>query len=250
MTTRAPALIAHRGASADAPENTLAAFRRALDDGADGVEMDVRLTRDGVPVVFHDDDLARLTGAAGPIEQLDAAAVAALRVPAGGGEGVPTLADVLGAIAPALADPARAFLVNVELKPAGSAAAALVAACRPLLDPLAEHLVVSSFDPRVILAAAAGADWPLAYLYETPLALAALPHFPAGLALDLHPRHDLVTAEHLAGIAAPGRRVRTWTIDDPVEARRVAALGVAAVITNRPARLRAELAGDPPPEAA
>lgn len=242
MTVRVPALIAHRGASQEAPENTLAAFARAVADGADGVELDVRLTRDGVPVVFHDDDLARLTGAHGPIEALDAAAVGALRVR---GEGVPTLHAVVEALAPALAAAARPFLLNVELKPVGAAAPALVAACRALLDPLVARLVVSSFDPRVIFAAATGARWPLAYLYETPLALAALPHFPAGLELDLHPRHDLVTAEHLATIAAPARRVRAWTVDDPAEARRVAALGVDAIITNRAARLREELAGPP-----
>ena len=55
-----PLIIAHRGASAFAPENTFAAFQKAIDDGADGIEFDVRLAKDGVPVVFHDSTLQRL----------------------------------------------------------------------------------------------------------------------------------------------------------------------------------------------
>ena len=59
---RKPLIIAHRGASALAPENTLAAFQKAIDDGADGIELDVRIVKDGVPVVFHDSTLARMVG--------------------------------------------------------------------------------------------------------------------------------------------------------------------------------------------
>ena len=57
-----PLIIAHRGASALAPENTLAAFRKAIEDGAEGIEFDVRLSKDGKAVVFHDADLKRIAG--------------------------------------------------------------------------------------------------------------------------------------------------------------------------------------------
>ena len=60
MNAVKPLIIAHRGASASAPENTLAAFQRAIEDGADGIELDVRLAKDGVPIVFHDPTLKRL----------------------------------------------------------------------------------------------------------------------------------------------------------------------------------------------
>src|ERR1044071_4382596 len=67
-----PLVIAHRGASAHAPENTLAAFRRALEVGADGVEFDVRLSRDGVPAVIHDSTLERTGGRADKVSKLTA----------------------------------------------------------------------------------------------------------------------------------------------------------------------------------
>ena len=67
ITKNAPLIIAHRGASAIAPENTLAAFRKAIDDGAEGIEFDVRLAKDGVPVVFHDADLRRICRRAGRV---------------------------------------------------------------------------------------------------------------------------------------------------------------------------------------
>ncbi len=65
-----PLIIAHRGSSAHAPENTLAAIKRALDDGAEGVEFDVRITREEIPVVFHDPDLKRIEGSEDRIEEL------------------------------------------------------------------------------------------------------------------------------------------------------------------------------------
>ncbi|HKB90267.1 MAG TPA: glycerophosphodiester phosphodiesterase, partial [Opitutaceae bacterium] len=84
--------IAHRGASVEAPENTLAAFRRALEIGVDGIELDVQTTRDKVAVVFHDDSLERLTEAKGKISELTAAKLKAFLVD---GEPIPTLFDVL-----------------------------------------------------------------------------------------------------------------------------------------------------------
>jgi glycerophosphoryl diester phosphodiesterase len=243
----APLILGHRGASADHPENTLAAIDGALGPGggADGVEVDVRLSRDGVAVVFHDDDTARLCGIPGALEARTAAQIAALRVH---GEPIPTLAAVVAAFARHRPDPAPASL-NVELKPTGTPEP-LIAACRRLLDPLAEGagaaLVVSSFDPRVLQAAQrAGVPWRLALLFEDLRALAALPWLEAAGPVDLHPRHDLLTAAFAAEYARADRALRTWTVDAPDEAARLRALGVAAIITNRPALLRG--ATDPGP---
>ncbi|MBA3455100.1 MAG: hypothetical protein H0T42_18565, partial [Deltaproteobacteria bacterium] len=87
-----PRVWAHRGASAHAPENTMLAFDKARDAGADGIELDVRLDADGTVVVFHDSPLMRLTGQPGRIERTPASARKELRV---GGEPIALLADVL-----------------------------------------------------------------------------------------------------------------------------------------------------------
>lgn len=243
VSQRRPAVVAHRGASVDHPENTIAAMVAALDAAqpADGFECDVRLTRDGVPVVFHDDDTLRLCEVPGSIEERSLAEVGALRVR---GERIPTLAALLDATRPLLARMERA-VVNIELKPT-SAPDALVAACAPLLAPSAAdpavELVVSSFDPRVLRSAmAARVPWRNAFLYETIAALRFLDLLQPATALDLHPPEELVSAAHLAEYAAPGRRFRVWTVDDVGRARTLAGLGVAAIITNYPARLRAAL---------
>jgi len=86
-------LIAHRGASARAPENTLTAFRAALEDGADGVELDARLTADDVVVVLHDDDVSRVSGAAGRVSEMTFEQLRALLVR--GSERIPSLTEVL-----------------------------------------------------------------------------------------------------------------------------------------------------------
>lgn len=244
--TPAVAVVAHRGASERLPENTIVAAESAFttSPAAHGLEFDVRLSADGVPMVFHDADTTRLTGEPGTIESRTRAEIRALAV---GGEPIPTLADMLAAVLPRLARTSSALL-NVELKPTG-AAAALVAACRPLLDPLvgAAPLVVSSFDARLLSAIIeAGAGWPLAFLYETLDALEFLRFIAHRAPLDLHPCHELVDADHLGRHRAqeypgPPRAFRVWTVDDAPRARELAALGVDAIITNTPNRLRRQL---------
>ncbi len=247
---RAVAIVAHRGASARLPENTLAAAESAFDTApsAHGLEFDVRLSADGVPMVFHDAETTRLTGASGTIEDRTTAEIAALGV---NGEPIPTLAEMLDSIAPRLVGVPGALL-NVELKPTG-AAEALIRACRPLLDPLAAvaPLVVSSFDARVLSTAiTAGVPWRFAFLYETLDALDFLKFIAHRAPLDLHPCHELVDAEHLERhrpqeYPGPPRAFRVWTVDEPARARELVAIGVDAIITNTPNRLRRQLETDP-----
>jgi len=238
-----PRLIAHRGASHAAPENTLLAFARALDvEAADGLECDVRLSADDVPVVFHDVELMRMTGAPGRVQDRTVKELSDLRA---AGEPIPTLATLVAF----MASRARTH-VNVELKPTARPTA-LVAAARPHLDALAvrHELVVSSFDPRALLALCPS-PLRLALIFEDPSALRALPLLgrPEGAALDLHPAAALVDPERLAEWKhlLPSSSIRAWTVDDPAMARRLADLGVEVLITNRPGPLRAEL-GAPAP---
>ncbi len=236
-------ILGHRGASSDAPENTLVAFQRALDQGADGVELDARLCGSGEVVVFHDPRLERLTGATGRVADTPWSTLARLEVragPAGAGPGrIPLLSEVLEALP-------RTALVNVELKSedwtgtrVAEAAGALLAAGRH-----EDHVVVSSFDARCLLR----------------LALAH-PRLKRGLLLDpersqrvqrhlllpllgrdaVHPEAGQVTEADVRHWHARGREVAVWTVDDPEVARRLRAWGVDACITNRPGALRAEL---------
>ncbi|SED82258.1 glycerophosphodiester phosphodiesterase [Ruania alba] len=116
-------IYAHRGASAEQPENTLAAFDRAIELGVDGIELDVHLSADGVPVVIHDDTLDRTTSGTGAVNAHTEAELA--RTDAGSGEHVPTLAEVLDLVG---AD----AQVNVEIKdPAAVDAVARVTAQHP-----------------------------------------------------------------------------------------------------------------------
>lgn len=231
-----PILHAHRGASHAAPENTWRAFERAIAEGADAIELDVRLTADDVAVVFHDDDLTRMTGIAGRMSATSSASLAGLRA---GGEPIPWMSALLELDAPAL---------NIELKPTPKPRQ-LVDAALPTLRALRCPVLVSSFDPRVlVMLHEALPTLPLALIYEDARALAALRLLPA---VDLHPRHDLVTAESLPTLLTDGAlALRAWTVDDPIEALRLLALrhpldperpAVAALITNRPGPLRAEI---------
>ena len=191
-----PLVIAHRGASGTAPENTLAAFRRAVACGADMVELDVQLTRDGEVVVVHDFTLDRTTdgtGAVGAsslaeIRRLDAGAWFA---PAFLGEAVPTLGEVLGAIG---------LPVNVELKPVGdqgleAETLAVVRAAGAL-----GRVVFSSFDPGAL------------------------------------ERLRALTPEAFALARAAGLQIRVWTVNEAGEFERLAAAGAHGVFTDYPER--------------
>lgn len=237
-------ILGHRGASADAPENTLAAFRLALAQGADGVELDVRRCASGEVVVFHDPDARRVAGA--PL-RVDGATLAELRaLDVGGwkgerfrGERIPTLDEALEALPGAY--------VNVELKSSGRdlrlAGAAATAIRRA---GAAGRVVVSSFDYRLLVAfRLAAPDVPVGLLFdaETPGRLATWLGLRLLGAAAVHPGREVVTAARAAAWRARGLAVNVWTVDEPEEARRLAALGAAALITNVPARIRAALGG-------
>jgi glycerophosphoryl diester phosphodiesterase len=241
-------VIAHRGASAEAPENTLVAFRRALEIGVDGVELDAHLSADGVPVVIHDPLLERTTDGHGLVKDQPLAALR--RLDAGrrfderfAGERIPTLAEALEAL--------RGVRVIVEIKNGPlyypGIASRVLAAIAEVGHP---SVTISSFDHPVLLEVKAAAPQvPTAVLY------AARPIDPVRLARDagaalLHPNWAYVTGEMVGQAHAAGLRVETWTVDEPAHLRHVIATGVDGVMTNHPDRLRAVLAelGRPLPE--
>jgi len=234
-----PVVIAHRGASRRAPENSLAALRIASELGADGVEFDVQACAGGELVVFHDQSLARCTGAVGRLEEWSLEEVRGLSLdaidPARRGERIPTLHEWLAAAPPAL-------FLNLEVKVDTLAQAHIGRACVEALCEAGrlETSLVSSFHPAALgFCAATRKPLPRGALVD------AGPGWQARLALGLvtapaavHPEHVLVTAERMAVWKRLGLEVAVWTVDDPDEARRCFDLGVDAVITNVPDLIR------------
>ncbi len=228
-----PRVVAHRGASAELPENTIAAFRRAAEHGADAVELDVRPCASGELMVFHDDDLGRLTGQPGAIEQWSLAALRGVRV--AGAHRLPTLDEVLEELAP------TGLGINLELKTNRRTRASLPASLvRALRGHRArDQLLISSFDP-VALALVRRRDpsLPVGLLFHGQLVRPLARGWAASVLrpLSVHPERHLVTAERMAFWRRAGWLVATWTADREAELSRLDALGVDAVITNDPAR--------------
>lgn len=229
-----PLVGAHRGASVRAPENTLAAFRAALEDGAEIVELDAHLTRDGELAVIHDSDTRRVTGVAGAVAGMTMDELR--RLDAGhhkgapwAGEGIPELGDVFALLRGRL-------LINVEVK---GGVEAIPALARRLRDyDMTGSVIVSSFDRETVRAAATlspGLRTGLLRDEATPDPVAAARAVGASL---LHLRHSLVTAEVVAALRDAGLGVLAWTVNEPSEMRRLAALPVDAILSDDPRLLR------------
>jgi glycerophosphoryl diester phosphodiesterase len=222
-----PLVIAHRGGSAIAPENTLVAFENAVRLGADGVELDVRPSRDGRVVLMHDETLDRTTTLRGPVSGYTAAELAAAHVP--------ELASVLHAcrdlrVIVEIKENAPAFgrLVVEELRRAHAVERACVGAFR------ASVLRAVRVEEPALATSASGEEVRLA-LYRSwvrwPLTRTAWDGYQvperSGMTRVVSPR--FVSDAHSAGLG-----VHVWTINDPAAARRLLAWRVDAVITDRP----------------
>ena len=242
-----PMVIAHRGGSALRPGNTLLAFEHALDLGADVLEMDIRLSQDGVPVVIHDPTVERTTDGQGRVNALSLSQLRSLDAgyhwpfdgaPPYRGKGlrIPTLADVLTRF------PGQRL--NLELKTAGEAIAEGV--CAALAGNGAqERVLVASFDGDTVLAfrgacpevatSATQGEVMWFYLYQR-LGLERL-YLPAAHALQMPPaaRGVSLTGSGLfAAAASRGMHVDIWTVNEPEAMHSLVDAGVGGIITDRP----------------
>jgi glycerophosphoryl diester phosphodiesterase len=234
--TNEPTWIAHRGGE---PENSLEALISVLSPGsaASGIEFDVQLSADDVPIVFHDHETERLTGEGGTIVDRSWKEIARLQSL---GQKIPRLQDLTVALLALETSPRH---LNVEFKPT-SRSIQLIDACTPFIERMQSlsEVVVSSFDPRVIDALLKRRpSWKVAYLYEDLAALEALRFFPQSeRPLDLHPKHNLLTQEHVQEYGHAHMTFRTWTVDDSLEVKRLLQLGVRHIISNIPNTLAKE----------
>ncbi len=234
-----PIVWGHRGAKAHVLENTMPSFARAIDDGADGIELDVRTSRDGVVVVMHDPDLKRVTSGrdARAVAGLDARELAAVELDEG--HRPPTLADVLD-----WAD-ARSVLVNVELKHDTHDRAALARGVARLLRGrarVAERVLFSSFQPELLARVAVLLPRvPRALLVHEGQRLAKTPIAPlvarATGAIALNPERTLCSPARVRAWRSQGWLLNAWTVNDGAEASDLAALGIDGIITDDPARV-------------
>jgi glycerophosphoryl diester phosphodiesterase len=254
-----PLILGHRGASAIAPENTLAAFSRAILDGADGIEFDVRLSRDGVPVVIHDASLRRTAGIDTQVgdltsEQLQTCDVGSWfsrsspasrrssEEPSFAGEKVPTLAEVF-------------YLFNsnpgwlyVEMKSDSGEGAQLAAAVvRSVREAdIATRVVVESFDLEAIteikridsgIRTAALFEPRLSRPFSTVrrLKMVDLALITGAEEIALH--YTLAGMTVVEKAQDCGLETVVWTVDDPKWISRARRLGIKAVISNDPATM-------------
>ena len=218
--------IAHRGASAREPENTLRAIRAALDLDVDAIEIDVHLV-DGHLVVIHDLEVDRTTNGRGPLHSFTFEQLRDLD--AGKGERIPTLQELTEVIAGAVP-------LIVELKGAGTGApvAAYIRERVRTGENRFQDFMVSSFD-QYELKAAMESDprVPRAVLFQgVPLGLAAFaePLRPS----SLHLSHEFLRTELIADARSRGYSVYVYTVDDAEEIRRLDGQGVDGVFTNCP----------------
>ena len=230
--------LGHRGASAHAPENTLAAFNLAFDMGADGVELDVSVTKDGVPVVIHDNRVDRTTDGRGAIAEMTLAEVKQLDAGSffGGkfrGERIPTLAEVLDG-------PGRRGIVNIELKSGRPISVGLEAAAiaKVIEETHArERVIISSFNHFALASIHAfDAELPLGFLYfdRASVSFPYMKTRPLALPAALHPRFTVVTQGFVQWARRENYKLNIWTVDNPDEMRRLISLGVDSIMTNKP----------------
>ena len=241
-----PLNFAHKGASYEAPENTLAAFLLAAELGAEGIELDVQLSRDGEMVVIHNFTLEATTDGQGRVSDHTLAELKQLDAgswfdPAFAGQRIPTLQEVVNAVG-------HQLLLNVEIKTARAADDGLAAAVVRLLEEnyLLDRVVVSSFNPLAVWRVRRLNPWiatGLLYAPDLPFLLRR-PWSRHMVRPDaLHPYHTDVDAGYVQWARGKGYRIHTWTVDEPAEMERLAAVGTDLIITNRPDLLR-QVLGD------
>lgn len=225
-------IYGHRGASAEEPENTLRAFRRALEIGADGLEFDVQVTADRVPIILHDRRLDRTSSGSGSI---DACTLKSLDgVNFGRQERIPTLEQTMELVGD------RVHL-DIEIKQGGIH--------REVLDVLdrfpASRWAISSFDWTVleeVRGLSASAEiWLLAMVVSDALFHAARRVNASGVSLF----SGSLTAESAARLTTAGLDIIIWTVNDPAEAQRVAGLGAKGLCTDDPALLLSGVCAPP-----
>jgi len=237
-------LFGHRGVPREAPENTIAGFRRALELGLDGVELDVCSCNSAELVIFHDEDVSRLTDGTGRVQELTFTELR--RLDAGikfgrqfQGERIPILDEVLELLG-------GKMLVNIELKTKSIRDDGLEGKVVALIQKmkLQSSIILSSFnptslrrvkrhDPSLVTALLFSDDQPIHLRQAWAARILTLE--------GIHPRFPLVTRKMVQKARSKKWFLGTWTVDSAAEAARLYDAGIDIIISNRPAQLREKL---------
>lgn len=234
-------IVGHRGGAGEGwpPENTMPAFARALSEGAHSVECDVRLTRDGEAVVFHDATLERMTRGADvrAIAELTWDELAAVVV---GGAGQKVRIPKLTEVVEFARDRA---LLHIELKSDVRSRWKLVQAVKRAIGDKPPACILSSFDPLLLgYAALVMRDVPRALLVDEDGTQSRLLPLLAGRVVErVHLERTQAAGDLLDQCLSRGLAVAVWTVDDPAEARAHLKRGVDAIISDKPGALRRAL---------
>lgn len=228
-----PLIIGHRGASADLPENTLAAFALAVEQGADGIELDVQFSADNQIVIFHDSTLERLTGSMRKVSELTTQELKDIDL--GEGQTISTLDELFEMMGPRV-------LYNIEIKELSLRDNGLETAVADRIESfgLQDLALISSFNPLSVRRARN------AFSRSIPVALIRMKgifkytYLLASEQAD-NPHYSMVDETYMAWAKKRGYRVHAWTVDDPQEASRLANLGIHGIITNKPQYIRQHL---------
>ncbi len=237
--------FAHRGLTRHNPENSIPAFRAAL-EAADGIELDVRLAKCGTPVVAHDDDLQRIYGLDAHVNQLTANELRELKTLAQYDSGesnlyVPTLEEVLQIIPPN-------FELNVEIKAPRVALKTPTRAVAEVLSNFSHNPLISSFNPVELARMSAyrrNARLALLFAPESSYALReglAAPLLNYANLEAIHPNYKLVSIDLIERAHAKGWNVNVWTVNDPTLAEWLVSSGVDGLISDDVEELRAAIA--------
>jgi glycerophosphoryl diester phosphodiesterase len=232
-----PIIFAHRGASGYAPENTIAAFEMAVSLGAEAIELDTKLSSDGVVMVMHDQTVDRTTGQSGnlrtftaqQLRQMDAGSHFDAKF---AGEKVPTLAEVFEAVG-------QKIFINIELTNYQTSGDGLVDKVIELIDQYSmnERVIFSSFLPSNLLRARKLKP-------NIPAAILCLPGKEGLISRSfagkwispelIHPFFSDVNAGMMKREKNRHRKVNVWTVNEPEEMKRLLNLGVQGIITDFP----------------
>lgn len=239
--------FAHRGARRQAPENTLPAFERAAEIGADGIELDIQLCADKEVVVFHDLELGRTCEGSGPLRNFPLAQLRELDAgvyfaPGFAGTSIPTLREVFEAVG-------SRVLINVEIKPfVNEPEAAELVAGLIRSHGLTRRVLVSSFNPLILRRMRRVApELALGFLHDDsapyPIRFETVVRPIIGSYQARHPHFSDVTARYVSWTHRRGYRINTWTVNEPVDIRRMIDLGVDMIISDVPDVVRDVMQG-------
>jgi glycerophosphoryl diester phosphodiesterase len=236
-----PLNFAHRGASYEAPENTLAAFLLAAELGADGIEFDVQLSQDGEVVVIHDFCLETTTNGQGLVRDRTLAELKQLDAgshfdPAFAEQRIPTLQETIDTIG-------HRLLFNIELKTASLRDDGLAAVVVRTVEEnhMLDRVIISSFNPLVLRLVKQLNPWIATGLLYAPDSLLLLrrPWLRYLIRFDaMHPHYSTADARYMRWARKQNYRINVWTADDPGDMWQLMRRGVDIIITNRPDLLR------------